>query len=704
MLSLKKRKRIESKKRKIKAFLEIANANEDDKQAFQKAKKSKLSWLGLPQRTGKSTVGLKSDLVEDSDSDSESSTVGDTGKEESLVLKNVAVEGDKIQYLNSECNNLQFFDENIAKEKLLNDTFKGINIKSHVTMKQNCITVSHVGENNKSSELQNLRAKLREQKKRKMQRPLFYLTDIGFDAWLKSEINSNGEYSFLKPSYKLFAQDIQHLLLVSLMGRETPYNTRWCRLLRWQKTSHVIVLIVDNVSVDDFCNNVKCFPNMCKLFKYALEFLSPKLYGRNLIEELSQVPLTMSGRRKLLEKFGNVKSLTSSVYAHKALSTIFPIMLPEKANKEAEKNETCAECCSRIDLLLSPVQLIIENFPLPVIDKDEPSDYCFTKKEYLEVSPHSPLFALDCEMCMTTEKKLELTRVSIVNEHLEVVYDSLVKPHNKIINYLTKYSGITKSMLDPVTTRLEDVQKDIQYLLPSDAILCGHSLNCDLEALKMIHPYVIDTSVIYNISGKRLVKPSLKMLSYLFIGEKIQMGDGHSSVEDSSATMKLVLLKLKNDLHFGDVILGGTIPIGNNLIKEKNPSDINHIGSVTSLFKHATERGKSVCVIGETNVIEQYPAGVLDTNVRTIKVTKVKKVSKKLKDEAINHDFTFGHFDFQCDWQNAGFQDMLKNVDKYVSKVHRACADRALFVVMLSGCAKIEGNGVCFVTIKDMNQ
>ncbi|XP_013782748.1 uncharacterized exonuclease C637.09-like [Limulus polyphemus] len=702
MLSLKKQKRIESKKRKIKAFLEIAKANEDDKEARQKAKKAKLSCLGLRQRAGKPIVGLES---EDSDSDIESSDVDDTGK--SLVLKNV--EGDKTQQsldFNSE-HDLQFLNVNATKKKLLDDSFKGIKIKSHVKMKQNSITISHVSKNsnNQFSELQNLRAKLRDQKKRKMYRPLFYLTDTGFDAQLKSEINANGEYSFLKPSHKLFAQDIQHLLLVSLMGRETSYNTRWCRLLRWQKTSHVVVLVVDNVSVDDFCNNVNCFPRMCNLFKHAVEFLSPKLYGMNLIEELSQVPLSVGGREKMLKKFGNITSLMSSGYVHKALSAIFPITLLEKTNEEPEKNKTSGECCSRIELLLSPIQLIMENFPLPMVDKDEPSDYCFTKKEYLEVSPHSPLFALDCEMCMTTEKKLELTRVSIVNEHLKVVYNSLVKPHNKITNYLTKYSGITKPMLDSVTTRLEDVQKDIQDLLPPDAILCGHSLNCDLQALKMIHPYVIDTSVIYNISGKRFIKPSLKMLSYMFIGEKIQMGDeGHSPVEDSSATMKLVLLKLKNDLHFGDVVLGGTIPIRNNLIEEKAPSHINHTGLVTSLFRHAKERGKSVCVIGETKAIEQYPIVVLDTNVRTIKVAKVKKVSKKMKEEAINHYLTLGHFDLQSGWQNAGFTDILKKIDKYVFKVHKACADRALFIVMLSGCAKTEGNGVCFVTIKDTNQ
>ena len=34
----------------------------------------------------------------------------------------------------------------------------------------------------------------------------------------------------------------------------------------------------------------------------------------------------------------------------------------------------------------------------------------------------------------------------------------------------------------------------------------------------MFHPYVIDTSVIFNVSGSRDIKPSLKRLSVQFLG------------------------------------------------------------------------------------------------------------------------------------------------------------------------------------------
>ena len=116
---------------------------------------------------------------------------------------------------------------------------------------------------------------------------------------------------------------------------------------------------------------------------------------------------------------------------------------------------------------------------------------------------------------------------------------SLVLPENPIINYLTQFSGITKKSLEGVTKRLEDVQKDLQNLLPSNAVLVGQSLNSDLHALQMMHPYVIDTSVIYNVTGNRSRKTKLSVLSNMFLGQDIQIDGrkGHDPEEDARAAM-----------------------------------------------------------------------------------------------------------------------------------------------------------------------
>ena len=209
---------------------------------------------------------------------------------------------------------------------------------------------------------------------------------------------------------------------------------------------------------------------------------------------------------------------------------------------------------SRMDLVLSPSQLLAEGFIFPSPFSNQINT---SLDEYSYLNDTSPLFALDCEMCLTKNDILEVTRFSLVDENLNVVLDTLVKPSAKIKDYLTRYSGITKKMLDPVKTTLDEVKLKLKQILPKDAILCGQSLNFDLKALNMFHPYVIDTSVIFNSTGHRKTKTGLKSLTFQHLGKVIQNSEkcGHNSIEDALATLKLVQLKLQKGLKYGDYVL-----------------------------------------------------------------------------------------------------------------------------------------------------
>ena len=111
----------------------------------------------------------------------------------------------------------------------------------------------------------------------------------------------------------------------------------------------------------------------------------------------------------------------------KLLKGIFP-MRPTTTNderllKKDQLNDLpSTDKFSRTRLLLSPWQLVEENYPLPLkgVLANKYSDYVLTKDEYVEATPKSPMFGLDCEMCRTTTDLLELTRISIVDENMEV--------------------------------------------------------------------------------------------------------------------------------------------------------------------------------------------------------------------------------------------------------------------------------------------
>jgi len=161
------------------------------------------------------------------------------------------------------------------------------------------------------------------------------------------------------------------------------------------------------------------------------------------------------------------------------------------------------------------------------------------------------LVAVDCEMSYT-DAGLELTRVTLVSQKMETLYDKIVKPARPITNYNTEYSGISEKDMDGETVSLAEVQTALKQYVGPKTFMAGHSIDSDLRALKLIHHKIIDTSVLYPSSRGLPYKNSLKNLTKRYLGRKIQEGtDGHDSSQDACATLELVLLKANNPPTFG---------------------------------------------------------------------------------------------------------------------------------------------------------
>ncbi|XP_012227272.1 RNA exonuclease 1 homolog isoform X2 [Linepithema humile] len=157
------------------------------------------------------------------------------------------------------------------------------------------------------------------------------------------------------------------------------------------------------------------------------------------------------------------------------------------------------------------------------------------------------VYALDCEMCYTTQG-LELTRVTVIDEDCNVIYETLVKPQNSIIDYNTRFSGITEEDMKDVTTTMLDVQATLLTMFSSKTILVGHSLESDFKALKLLHDTVVDTSVMFPHKNGYPQKRALKNLCSEYLRKIIQNDvGGHDSKEDAVACMELVQWKVKEE-------------------------------------------------------------------------------------------------------------------------------------------------------------
>ena len=165
------------------------------------------------------------------------------------------------------------------------------------------------------------------------------------------------------------------------------------------------------------------------------------------------------------------------------------------------------------------------------------------------------LVALDCEMC-TTAVGTQVARVTAVDVDGAVLLDELVRPTLPVLDHLTQFSGVTARMLAGATASFEEVRSRLVDILDGTkatkdgvvscygpAIAVGHSLECDLQALRLVHTRIIDTSLAFPNPRGLPARHALRYLVRRELDRVIQAGHGstgHDSVEDTRAAMELV--------------------------------------------------------------------------------------------------------------------------------------------------------------------
>ncbi|KAI0177410.1 ribonuclease H-like domain-containing protein [Pestalotiopsis sp. NC0098] len=149
--------------------------------------------------------------------------------------------------------------------------------------------------------------------------------------------------------------------------------------------------------------------------------------------------------------------------------------------------------------------------------------------------------AMDCEMVGVGPDGHDsvLARVSLVDFHGRQVYDSFVRPKERVTDWRTKITGITPKHM-ATAREFDAVQQEVADLVKG-RILVGHDIRHDLAVLMLTHPttHIRDTA---RFAGFRQYghgpKPALRTLAKELLDMEIQTGH-HSSIEDAKVAMLL---------------------------------------------------------------------------------------------------------------------------------------------------------------------
>ncbi|XP_008571616.1 PREDICTED: putative RNA exonuclease NEF-sp isoform X4 [Galeopterus variegatus] len=295
------------------------------------------------------------------------------------------------------------------------------------------------------------------------------------------------------------------LLKYAVLGKSSVPKHSWCQLFHHNhlnNLNNVVVFVLQGMSQLHFYRFYLEFGFLRKAFRYKFRLPPPSNFLDDIIGLKKKQ--TTGDLSKALE--GSLSSAGSKASINLQNDPII--------QKYGCKKVGLTRC------LLTKEEMKTFHFPLQGFPDCE--NFILTKC-HGPITDNSPLFGLHCEMCLTSKGR-ELMHITLVAEGGCCVMDELVKPENKILDYLTSFSGITKKILNPVTTKLRDVQRQLKGLLPPDAVLVGHSLDLDLRALKMIHPYVIDTSLLYVRKQGRRFKLKFLAKAILGIYNSVQTG------------------------------------------------------------------------------------------------------------------------------------------------------------------------------------
>ncbi|KAK0671825.1 hypothetical protein QBC41DRAFT_46562 [Cercophora samala] len=253
-------------------------------------------------------------------------------------------------------------------------------------------------------------------------------------------------------------------------------------------------------------------------------------------------------------------------------------------------------------------------------------------------APKDRAVCFDCEMGYTA-RGMELIRLTATSwPDGKELLDVIVRPIGEVLDLNSRYSGVWPEDIanaeewspgKPLTAVVESsgtgrtkkkhmtivpspmVARDLLFsLIAPETPLIGHALENDLNAVRIVHPTIIDTALLFPHRRGLPMRHGLKMLMETELNKAIQVetkdNRGHDSGEDARAAGELVRLKVmeKWDQMKGEgwaVVDGAFVPPG------WGKSDLTR-GELSERFLEGDEEREE----GEVDEVDEVEPVVLD--------------------------------------------------------------------------------------------
>ncbi|KAL8762093.1 MAG: hypothetical protein Q9184_001865 [Pyrenodesmia sp. 2 TL-2023] len=208
--------------------------------------------------------------------------------------------------------------------------------------------------------------------------------------------------------------------------------------------------------------------------------------------------------------------------------------------------------CLFMNWSLNPYNVLHNNWPCvldPATEQPGPGTHVPIDTEFVRLQQEEIEILATGDRQVIRPTREGLARVSVLrangpHEGLPFIDDYISIPE-PVVDYVTKYSGVTAGDLDPaVSTRplvpLKIAYKKLWLLLNLGCIFVGHGLIKDFRNIDIFVPksQIVDTVTLFYNPARSKRNLSLRFLAWYLLKEDIQSGN-HDSIEDALTALKL---------------------------------------------------------------------------------------------------------------------------------------------------------------------